>query len=243
MKIKIYIGKNDGLPNVDRSLAILRGKLDKCWDNVIIVNSSSSQFEYPALKRMWDDSQTDSFYGLYLHCKGASKTDEEQFQNGIAWLEYMLYGLVDNMDLCLDHLRSGADLVGSMWYRHFKGNCFWFKSEYIRGLMDPMTMDTNNRYQAEYWCAQNYWWGRYKYAKVMNLFYIPLDTDNDFIRLKRENYIPSLTSRNECGNISEVIAKKNYSVYNELNLTWNDFDSFKDEIVKHTNYNSVVTIK
>jgi len=90
---------------------------------------------------------------------------------------------------------------------------------------------------------QNYWWGRYRYPKVMNLFYLPLETDNDFIKLKRENYIPSLTSRNECRNISEVIAKKNYSVYNELNLSWNDFDSFKDEIVKHTNYNSVVTIK
>ena len=241
--MKIYIGKNDDLPNVERSFDYLRSKLDKYWGDVIVVNSSSSQFEYPTLKRVWDDSQNEEFFGLYLHCKGASKTDEQEFQNGLAWLEYMLYGLVDNMELCLDHLSKGADLVGSMWYRHFKGNCFWFKSEYIRGLMNPMTMDTNNRYQAEYWCSQNYWWGRYRYPKVMNLFYLPLDTDNDFIKLKSENYIPSLTARNECGNISEVIAKKNYSVYNELNLKWNDFDSFKDEIVKHTNYNSVVTIK
>ena len=241
--MKIYISKNDDLPKVDRSFSILKNKLDKYWNNVIVVNSNSSQFEYPALKRIWDDSQVEDFYGLYLHCKGSSKTDEEQFQNGLAWLEYMLYGLVDNINLCLDHLKSGADLVGSMWYRHFKGNCFWFKSEYIRGLMNPMTMDITSRYQAEYWCSQNYWWGRYKYPKVMNLFYMPIETDNDFIKLKSKNYIPSLTDRNKCCNISEVISKNNYSIYNDLDLTWNDFYLFKDEIVKHANYNSIITIK
>ena len=241
--MKIYISRNDDLPNVDRSFSILKNKLDKYWNNVIVINSSSSQFEYPALKRIWDDSQVEEFYGLYLHCKGSSKTDEEQFQNGLAWLEYMLYGLVDNINLCLDHLKSGADLVGSMWYRHFKGNCFWFKSEYIRGLMNPMTMDITSRYQAEYWCSQNYWWGRYKYPKVMNLFYMPIETDNDFIKLKSKNYIPSLTDRNKCCNISEVISKNNYSIYNDLDLTWNDFYLFKDEIVKHANYNSIITIK
>ena len=241
--MKIYISRNDDLPNVDRSFSILKNKLDKYWNNVIVVNSNSSQFEYPALKRIWDDSQVEDFYGLYLHCKGSSKTDEEQFQNGLAWLEYMLYGLVDNINLCLDHLKSGADLVGSMWYRHFKGNCFWFKSEYIRGLMNPMTMDITSRYQAEYWCSQNYWWGRYKYPKVMNLFYMPIETDNDFLKLKSKNYIPSLTDRNKCCNISEVISKNNYSIYNDLDLTWNDFYLFKDEIVKHANYNSIITIK
>lgn len=241
--MKIYISRNDDLPNVDRSFSILKNKLDKYWNNVIIVNSNSSQFEYPALKKIWDDSQIEDFYGLYLHCKGSSKIDEDQFQNGLAWLEYMLYGLVDNINICLDHLKSGADLVGSMWYRHFKGNCFWFKSEYIRGLVDPMTMDTNNRYHAEYWCAQNYWFGRYKYPKIMNLFYLPLETDNDFIKLKKNNYIPSFTDRNECRNISEVIGKNDYSTYNDLYLTWNDFHLFKDEIVKHANYNSVITIK
>jgi hypothetical protein len=72
---------------------------------------------------------------------------------------------------------------------------------------------------------------------------MPIETDNDFIKLKMENYIPSLTDRNKCCNISEVISKNDYSIYNDLNLTWNDFYLFKDEIVKHTNYNSVITIK
>lgn len=243
MKIKIYIGKNDGLPNVDRSLAILRDKLDKCWGNVIIVNSDGSQFEYPALKKIWDDSQTYNFYGLYLHCKGASKTDEEQFQNGIAWLEYMLYGLVDNMDLCLDHLRSGADLIGSMWYRHFKGNCFWFKSEYIRGLIDPMTMDTNNRYQAEYWCAQHYWWGRHRYPMVKNLFYIPLNSDNDFIELQRNGYKPDLNQRNKCCDIGAAISSNNYTIFNDIEMSIEDNHKYKSEIIKFSNYDSVIEIK
>jgi hypothetical protein len=243
MKIKIYIGKNEDLPNIDRSFDYLKGKLYKYWGDVIVVNSSSSQFEYPALKRIWDDSQNKEFFGLYLHCKGASKTDEQEFQNGLAWLEYMLYGLVDNMELCLDHLSKGADLVGSMWYRHFKGNCFWFKSEYIRGLMNPMTMDTNNRYHAEYWCAQNYWWGKYKYPMVKNLFYIPLNSDNDFIELKRSGYKPDLNQRNKCCDIGAVISSNNYTIFNDIELSIEDSNKYKSEIIKFSNYDSVIEIK
>lgn len=241
--MKIYIGKNDDLPNVERSFDYLRSKLENYWGDVIVVNSSSSQFEYPTLKRVWDDSQNEEFFGLYLHCKGASKTDEQEFQNGLAWLEYMLYGLVDNMELCLEHLSKGADLVGSMWYRHFKGNCFWFKSEYIRGLMNPMTMDTSNRYHAEYWCAQNYWWGRYRYPMVKNLFYIPLNSDNDFIELKRNGYKPDLNQRNKCCDIGALISSKNYTIFNDIELRIEDSNKHKSEIIKFSNYDSIIEIK
>lgn len=243
MKIKIYIGKNKDLPNIDRSFDYLKSKLGKYWDDVIVVNSSSSQFEYPALKRIWDDSQNEEFFGLYLHCKGASKTDEQEFQNGLAWLEYMLYGLVDNMELCLEHLSKGADLVGSMWYRHFKGNCFWFRSDYVRGLMIPMSMDTTNRYHAEYWCAQNYWWCGYKYPKVKNLFYIPLNSDNDFIELKRNGYVPDLNERNECSNIEVEIQSNNYTIFNDINITLSDYNKYNNEIIKFSNYDSNIKIQ
>ena len=242
-KIKIYIGRNNGLPNVDRSFDFLKSKLEKHLDSVVVIDSDSDEFEYPALKKMWDDSQKEDFFGLYLHCKASSKENEDEFQNGLAWLEYMLFGLVDNMELCLDHLSKGADLVGSMWYRHFKGNCFWFRSEYIRGLMNPMTMDIKNRYHAEYWCAQNYWWGGYRYPMVKNLFYIPLSTDNDFIHLKRNKYIPNINERNRCCDIGTIIKSNNYTIFNDIELSYEDSVKYKSEIIKFSNYDSVIKIK
>lgn len=240
---KIYIGMNDDLPNVSASFEVIKNKLKNNIDNAIVVNSSASMFEYPALQRIWQDSQSEDFFGLYIHCKGASKIDIDELQNGIAWLEYMLYGLVDNMDLCLDHMIRGADLVGSMWYRHFKGNCFWFRSDYVRGLMSPMSMDTTNRYHAEYWCAQNYWWGGYRYPKVKNLFYIPLNSDNDFLQLKRNGYVPDLNERNECSNIEVAIKSNNYTIFNDINISLSDYNKYNNEIIKFSNYDSNIKIQ
>ena len=240
---KIYIGMNDDLPNASASFEVIKNKLKNNIDNAIVVNSSSFMFEYPALQRIWQDSQSEDFFGLYIHCKGASKIDIDQLQNGLAWLEYMLYGLVDNMDLCIDHLTRGADLVGSMWYRHFKGNCFWFRSDYVRGLMSPMSMDTTNRYHAEYWCAQNYWWGGYKYPKVKNLFYIPLNSDNDFLQLKRSGYVPDLNEESVCNDIQAAITSNNYTIFNNINISLSDYNKYNNEIIKFSNYDSNIKIQ
>lgn len=240
---KIYIGMNDDLPNASASFEVIKNKLKNNIDNAIVVNSSLSMFEYPALQRIWQDSQSEDFFGLYIHCKGASKIDIDQLQNGLAWLEYMLYGLVDNMDLCIDHLTRGADLVGSMWYRHFKGNCFWFRSDYVRGLMSPMSMDITNRYHAEYWCSQNYWWGEHRYPKVKNLFYIPLNSDNDFIELKRNGYVPCLNERNVCNDIEAAIKSNNYTIFNDINISLSDYNKYNNEIIKFSNYDSNIKIQ
>lgn len=243
VNIKIYIGKNDDLPNVDRSFDFIKSKLEKHWDNVIVVNATANQFEYPALKRLWDDSQHKDFFGLYLHCKGASKTSEQEFQNGLAWLEYMLYGLVDNMELCLEHLSNGADLVGSMWYRHFKGNCFWFASEYVRGLKNPLELDQSNRHQAEYWAAQQYWWGGYRIPMVKNLFYLPWKSDGDFFSLKKNNIIPYIDQKYRCVSISNVISSKNYMVFDEIVLTKKENEIHRNIIPEYINYDAVIKIQ
>ena len=246
MKIKIYISCNDDLVNYQKSYDSIRIKLNESklsLCEVIAVNSPSSRFEYPALSKLWQDSQHDDFYGLYLHCKGSSKQDGVEFDNGSAWLYYMLFGLVDNSDVCIGHLDAGADLVGAMWYRHFKGNCFWFKSDYIRGLKDPLMLDQNNRFQAEYWCAQQYWWGGYRYPKVKNLFYIPIESDKDFIKFKLDNFIPEINERNECSDIEYAIRNNHLSVYNEIKITEDEMVKYRNVLNQYTNYNSVITIK
>ncbi len=246
MKIKIFIGCNKDLINYQKSFDFIQNKInqsDLSNESVEIIDSPSSRFEYPALHKMWEDSQSEDLFGLYLHCKGSSKPDGVQFENGLAWLEYMIYGLIDNSDTCINHLNSGADIVGSMWYRHFKGNCFWFRSDYLRGLKNPLELDQNNRYQAEYWIAQHYWWGGYRYPKVKNLFYIPIESDNDFLKFKLNNFVPEINEKNKCCNIEYVIQNNHFSVYDELEISVDDNDKYKNIIEKYINYNSNVIIK
>lgn len=238
--IKIYIGSNRGLPNVARSMAALMGRINLSGvpkNRLQIIDAGASDFEYPTLQRMWLDSFTEDFYCLYLHCKGASKSDETQFQNGLAWMHYMSCGVIDNYRQCLMHLERGADLVGSMWYRHFKGNFFWSKSSYLRQLESPYNFITNHedRLHAEYWCSQSYWYKtNAPQPKVKNLFYLPIKTDNDFLPLLNRNYVPDLWKRSRCTNLLEAKASGNFAIYDDLVVT----DEDRMHANAFSNYNS-----
>lgn len=254
MKIKIYFSCNRGLPNLKKSLSHISEKLrnsDIPKDNLQFIDSNRHESnnlneagEYPALNKLWLDSHTDNFYALYLHCKGASKTNETELLNSLAWADYMLYGLLDNYKLCLEHMNNGADLVGSMWYRHFKGNFFWIRSDYARKLHGPYELNTSNRLSAEYWCSQSYWqYPNTPLPKVKNLYYLPIKTDNDFLNLSLIKYIPSFTNKNKCIDLKAVINSKNYSVYDQLELRKEDFDENHNQIHKYINYDSIITFK
>jgi hypothetical protein len=250
MKIKIYLSSNRGLPNLKKSLAHITDKLAKSdipKENFQIIDSDPDEFEYPALNRLWLDSHIDNFYGLYLHCKGASKTRASDVDNGLAWADYMLYGLLDNYKVCIDHMRQSADLVGAMWYRHFKGNFFWIRSDYARKLQGPYNLygaNATNRYSAEYWCSQSYWHRNgTPLPKVKNLYYLPLNTDQDFLNLSKNKYVPSLTDKNKCTNLTAAIASNNYTIYDNIEITRDDFEKNQHELDKYTNYDSTIIIK
>lgn len=247
MNIRIYISKNTGLPRVEDSFKYIQERIASVGlggENLHVVDAPPDRFEYLALDKCWEDSQENDFYGLYLHCKGASKTDEIEFKNGLAWLNYMLYGLLDNYKLCVEHMDKGADLVGSMWYKHFKGNCFWFKSSYVRPLIRPMALDIGNRYTAEYWCSQAYWFNSDAVPpRVKNLFYMPISVDADFLGLENDGYVPDIENADVCDNLSDKIANGDYSVFDELVLTSTELGKYKDVLKKYLNYDAKITIK
>ena len=111
-------------------------------------NLDSDSYELPTLFKMWQDAAIMDFNGLYIHCKGSSYTDSVKYENAKAWSTLMMYGVIDNSDLCIHHLNKGADYVGSLFYWHFKGNFYWFRSEYIKQLVNPMDMDHSYRLNA-----------------------------------------------------------------------------------------------
>ena len=195
-------------------------------------------YEYPALQKLWKDSANLDFYGLYLHCKGSSKSDSEKFANAIQWSTIMMYGVVTNSDLCLYHLDSGSDFVGSMFHWHFKGNFFWFKSEYVKQLIDPMELSPTYRFHCEFWGLYSYSWGKYPLPKIKNLFYLPIKNDDDFINIKK---LPSLFDKNILTEpFSEFLQKGYYAAYDIILVNGLEFHAYKYEFKKYLNYDGVV---
>lgn len=244
MKIRVYISANEDLPNLEVCLKYLIKKLQissLSYDDIYIVSDEPSKFEYPALNKIWLDSQFTDFYGLYLHTKGASKQDALALANALSWADYMLYGLLDNYEVCLDHMEKGADLVGSMWYRHFKGNFFWFKSSYVKNLRSPSKAGTSTRINAEYWCSGYYWSdNQAPQPKVKNLYYLPIANDGDFINLKNNKYIPNLNKKEINYNIAEVVEKNHYSVFDEIHVNCEQFKNYENVLSNYMNYDSKI---
>jgi hypothetical protein len=212
--------------------------------NIRLVNSGylSDAYEFPALHQMWLESQSEDFYGLYLHCKGASKTDNQEYANAIAWCDFMLYGLVTHADQCLHHLNSGAELVGSMWYWHFKGNFYWFQSQYIRQLVDPALMDKGYRQNCEHWCSYPFWWGRYRLPKVKNLFYMnPICADNEFLERNQRGYLPSFNQkRTLSSSFVDCVNNGHYCAFDTIYINSAELDQFRHLICKFINYDATV---
>lgn len=263
--VRIYISVNQ-LPRTEQSLDLLlthircsllrTAEIILChstdWDhtanlaglNITLHNTglTAVAYEFPALRKIWMDSQHEDFRGLYLHCKGSSKTDETEWQNAVAWAEYMLMGVVDQAQRCLRHMDAGADLVGSQWHWHWKGNFYWFRSAYIRQLVDPFLMDQDYRQNCEHWCSYAFWWGRYSLPRIRNLFYIPgLVTDTDYLSLKTLGIKPNFDGRLELrSSFADFLQRRWYGAFDSIQITADEFAQYSDMLPKFLNYDGVV---
>ncbi len=198
----------------------------------------ATSYEYPALQKLWKDSSTLDFYGLYLHCKGASRPNGSEYHNSLNWSTLMMYGVVDHSDLCRYHLDCGSDFVGSLFHWHFKGNFFWFKSEYVKQLIDPMKLSPTYRFHAEFWGLYSYWWGRYPLPKIKNLFYLPIDHDNDFIKIKK---CPSLFQKHILTEpFSDHLSKYKYEIYDVILVNDSEYNTYNYLFKKYLNYDGVI---
>lgn len=204
-----------------------------------------TSYEYPALAKIWNDSkQQEDFYGLYLHCKGSSKIVQRDLDNGIAWADYMLYGLLTHSDRCLKYLNDDVDLVGSLWHWHYKGNFYWFNSKYIKKLQDPYSLNTTTRFDAEYWCATPLWFNQSFIPKVKNLFYIPdLKHDDQFLELKQEKYLPNLNDQYVLNySFEQFLKNKWYGVFDKIVISSKEYEQFRTELHKFLNYDGTIEI-
>lgn len=277
MNLRVYISVSS-LPNTNYTLGLLLDRLEKqsrlcdvfiihdldfnpslfidIYNNLnlkFILSNEGVQYEYPAFRRLWLDSKNEDFYALYLHVKGASKVKHSEIQNSIAWLEYMLFGTVDNMNVCMYHMNMGADIVGSMWYCHFKGNFFWCKSSYVKTLLDPYLFTTSTRFNSEYWISMPFdkHWLEFskklydvdlKCPSIKNLFYLPIENDQtDFLKLKELNYIPNINQTYATDDILSAM-NKGFHAYDEINICKKTYEYVKDNLGPYLNYDAKLNI-
>jgi hypothetical protein len=206
---------------------------------------STDHYEYPALHELWLESQKSDFQVLYLHTKGASKITIPEQRNALAWQKFMLHGVLDNWKICEQHLDAGADLVGALWYWHFKGNFWWARSDYLRTLTDPILMDHDYRNHAEFWCAWGNWWGRHAPPRVKNLFYLDgYEKDTDFLDLEKQykNSMPSV-HKYLAFTASELLPESELSQTLEEFLNSGDYRMFDEFRITTKSLNQIQRIK
>ena len=126
----------------------------------IICNYSdnSALFEIPTINKMLQFSKENTNCNiLYLHTKGIRYDDNDEKEND--WINMMLYFLVEKFELCLEKMQEGCQAIGCNYLndpKHFSGNFWWSKSQYISKLpcLIEKTENDNPR-DAEFWLCKN----------------------------------------------------------------------------------------
>lgn len=121
-------------------------KLLKDLPKANLTKFKENEFEYQAIKKVWDYSQKYKGKVLYFHTKGVSnryinletKQESEWKIKGVKWWkEIMEYFLIDNFKNCIQELevydQCGVTFVNKWWW----GNFWWSKLEWIQINEEP----------------------------------------------------------------------------------------------------------
>lgn len=142
--------------------------LIKKFSNIKIVISSSNilLYEEPILNYLKYLSELEVFYCYYLHAKGVSITEENKtwyhnsqnlnhLKNCVNdWREFMeyfqIYRFEDNIELLENFDTCGVNFCEEPT-KHYSGNFWWSKSDYIKKLNEVPKLTSQNRWLAEFW--------------------------------------------------------------------------------------------
>ena len=171
--------KESGLKENSKVRAIVNGDIKSIdtqrydWVEWIHVSNNISNQEFPTLKSIWNQAQTEEFNVLYLHTKGVSRTN--QCVND--WVNLLRYFNISRWNDRLNELETndctGINYGGnpddikehpSTWGygkapMHYSGNFWWSKSSHIKNLTDPLAWTPDNdltrwRMMCEMWVCQ-----------------------------------------------------------------------------------------
>jgi hypothetical protein len=120
-------------------------------------------YEFPTLELLYDELEPNTAV-CYCHLKGVSQPDSPDHRN---WRRELSYFTILDWVNRISHLHyrwtSGPRIVngGSGWsgdyvhaYKHYSGNFWWARSDYLTQLQHPNTFKYS-RYCAESWLGQS----------------------------------------------------------------------------------------
>ncbi len=122
-------------------------RLFQKFDNIRDVRARGNEFVTLDLIEKDKDKFGDSDYILYLHTKGASK---QYSDNIISWRHLMNYFNIEkHKDIFKLFEKSDFNTYGVLFREFYSGNFWWAKAPYLKTL-NTITIDKNNRFNAEY---------------------------------------------------------------------------------------------
>ena len=160
----------------------------------IYYQTKNNEFEFPALKCIKELAKKENCNIFYIHTKGVSITESNmRFYHNSSdinhltecvndWRKYMSYFIIKKYTDCLEILKSydacGVNLCFSP-QKHFSGNFWWSKSDYINKLPEIDSINKNHRWNAEFWIG----------SANGNLYSFHNNSAGYRQRIKKETYI------------------------------------------------------
>lgn len=155
-----------GLLHSESRIAFVTGLQRAHVPGLISPNFTSSvglsfKFEFPAMDRIWNDARdwAGDHLALYIHTKGVTHPGSAHHQR---WRDILNDGVIGRIHEHVAALESGNfDISGQNYletngepvnpHGYFSGNFWVARSDYLRRLPDPRTLDWTDRHQAEQW--------------------------------------------------------------------------------------------
>lgn len=162
----IFIGVVGSKRGHEEQLSAFQKMIGNSKIKISVHKNKIEEFEFPTLKLMQEHCKyADKTHVFYIHTKGVFD------QRGDYWRDFLNNFNINKWRECQKALRK-YEIVGVKWMeenashpRHFSGNFFHARSEYISRLPDIDSLDKTNRFNAEFWHGM----GNPKYLSLSQL--------------------------------------------------------------------------
>ena len=128
--------------------------LEKIKPNLRDVRNKGNEWTTLDLIRNDTEKFGDSDYILYIHTKGASKQNDNRYENIISWRHLMNYFNIEKVKNVFKLFEEtefntyGVHYITSNNRPHYSGNFWWMRSDYAKTI-NVKNVDKSNRYMAE----------------------------------------------------------------------------------------------
>jgi hypothetical protein len=152
-----------------------------------ILIKENSNCEPESLNLIWEKSQNEDFYCLFLHSKGVTRLDRnvsfDTMSSIDCWVDYLEYFCIEKWKDCISFLPSYDTCSCEMKekpLKHYSGNFWWSKSDYIKKLT-KLELSVSRKY-CEFWLFDN------EYCKMKSLHQTPPNTNLYKVKYDRKSY-------------------------------------------------------